>query len=99
MWTHLIAEISRSVDSSVGTMKASTDDVPVYSFSDMQIITNNFGKMLASERFGSLFYGTLPSGEEVVVKLLQSNIQISPIEFLSQARLFLYRAMPPVLFS
>jgi hypothetical protein len=82
----LVAEISRAVDSSVGTLKGSPDDVPVYSFADMQVITNNFGKMLASERFGSLFYGTLPGGEEVVVKLLQSNIQISPLEFLNQAR-------------
>lgn len=77
-------EISRAGDSVVSAWKEGSNDAPIYSFSDMQIITNNFEKKLTAGSFGSLFYGTLSGGQEVVVKLLQSNIQQSPNDFLKK---------------
>lgn len=88
----LDAEISKAVNPGVGVQKDGSNHVPIFSFEDVKIITNNFeNKINAAGGFGTLFCGTLSDGQEVVVKLLQSNIKQTPIEFLKKAGHSIFR--------
>ncbi|KAI5076221.1 hypothetical protein GOP47_0008286 [Adiantum capillus-veneris] len=77
------AEISKSVDCGKAAHTGGSEDVPVYSFADMKNITNNFENRVAAKGAnGALYHGTLPDGQEVVVKFLKPNIKQTPMEFL-----------------
>eukprot|EP00250_Pteridium_aquilinum_P021817 c25234_g1_i3 orf=358-2304(-) len=78
-------EISKAVDPGVGVCKGGSNDTLIFSFADIQSITNNFeNKITTAGGFGTLFYGTLSDGQDVVVKLLQSNMKQTQKEFLDK---------------
>lgn len=74
-------EISKSRDCGVAVQNGGSD-VPIYSFDDIKIMTNNFENRINTAGGSTLYHGALSEGQEVVVKLLQSNIEQTPMEFL-----------------
>lgn len=76
-----LTELSRSADPVISVWNEGKNDGHNYSFAEVRSITNNFEK-----KVGGVFYGMLPDGQEIVVKLLQTKFWQSPSEFFSKAR-------------
>ncbi|AES63664.2 G-type lectin S-receptor-like Serine/Threonine-kinase [Medicago truncatula] len=83
------AEISESVELSLESNRLSAE-LPFFNFSCMSEATNNFSEenKLGHGRFGPVYKGKLPTGEEIAVKRLSRRSGHGLDEFQNEMRLF-----------
>lgn len=55
-----------------------------YSFAQIAAATNNFKRKIGSGGFGPVYYGRLPGGQEVAVKVADSSSHQGAAEFYNE---------------
>lgn len=57
-----------------------------FTFKEVKTITSNFKTSIGKGGFGDVYYGKLPDGKEVAVKVRASNSSQGADEFLNEVR-------------
>ncbi|XP_057966979.1 probable LRR receptor-like serine/threonine-protein kinase At4g29180 isoform X2 [Malania oleifera] len=60
---------------------------PVYTYAEIESITNNFQRVIGKGGFGAVYHGQLKDGTEVAVKMLSPSSSQGPKEFQTEAEL------------
>ena len=71
---------------SVGVSLSEIAGAKAFSFAQIAAFTNNFKRKIGSGGFGPVYYGRLPGGQEVAVKVADSSSHQGAAEFHNEVR-------------